>query len=104
MPYFVLFYDVVDDFVERRAPFRGEHLQLVREAHARGEILMAGALEEPTDRALLVFRAPQRSVVEEFARNDPYVTNGTVVRWEVRPWANVLGDESVGGAAPGGSG
>jgi uncharacterized protein YciI len=93
MRYFALFYDVVDDFVSRRSPFREEHLRLARAAHQRGELRLAGALAEPADGALLVFRATDRSTVEAFARNDPYVTNGLVTRWEVRPWTVVIGGE-----------
>ena len=92
MKYFALFYDVVNDFVSRRAAYREEHLRLGREAHRRGELLLAGAFTEPADRALLVFRAAGRAAVEEFARNDPYVTNGLVTRWDIRPWAVVIGD------------
>ena len=94
MSYYALFYEVVDDFVSRRAPYRVEHLRLAREAEARGELLLAGACAEPADRALLVFRAPDRRVAEEFARNDPYVTAGLVRRWEVRTWVVVIGDVS----------
>lgn len=91
MKYFALFYYVVEDFVSRRSPYREEHLRLAREAFHRGELLLAGALTDPADRALLVFRAADRSIAEEFALNDPYVTNGLVTRWEVRPWAVVIG-------------
>jgi uncharacterized protein YciI len=94
MNYFALLYDVVEDFVSRRAPYREEHLRLAREAHRRGELLLAGAFTEPADRALLVFRAAGRSAVEEFAHNDPYVTSGLVIRWEIRPWTVVIGDDS----------
>ena len=94
MKYFALFYDVVDDFESRRSAYREDHLRRVREAHRRGELLLAGALTEPADRALLVFRAAGRSAVEEFARNDPYVTSGLVTRWEVRSWAVVIGDDT----------
>jgi uncharacterized protein YciI len=93
MRYFALFYHVVDDFVSRRAPYRGEHLRLAHAAHRRGELLLAGALTEPADRALLVFRTADRSTVEAFARNDPYVANGLVTRWEVRSWAVVIGED-----------
>jgi uncharacterized protein YciI len=93
MQYFAMFYYVVDDFVSRRSPYRQEHLRLAREAHHRGELLLAGALDDPADRALLVFRTAERSVVEAFARHDPYVTNGLVSRWEVRSWAVVIGDD-----------
>jgi uncharacterized protein YciI len=95
MKYFALIYYVVDDYVSRRATYREEHLRLAREAHRRGEFLLGGAFTEPADRALLVFRAADRSVVEEFARNDPYVTSGLVTRWEVRSWAVVIGDATT---------
>jgi uncharacterized protein YciI len=94
--YYALCYEVVEDFVARRAPFRDEHLRLARAAHRRGELLLAGALSEPADRALLIFRAPTPAAAEAFARHDPYVTHGLVTRWRVRPWAVVVG----GGAPP----
>jgi uncharacterized protein YciI len=104
MPHFALFYDVVDDYVTRRAVYRDEHLRLARDAHRRGELLLAGALSEPTDRALLVFRVSSRAVVEDFARRDPYVVNGLVTRWEVRAWAVVIGDGPSRPTTPTGSG
>ena len=93
MNYYALFYEVVDDFVARRAPFRREHLRLAAEARKRGEILLAGALAEPADRALIVFHAADKSLAEAFARQDPYVVNGLVKKWEVRPWNVVVGNE-----------
>ena len=89
--WFALFYDVVDDFVARRAPHRDAHLALAKESLARGELQLGGALAEPVDRALLVVRAADRSVVEEFVRRDPYVTAGLVARWEIRPWTVAVG-------------
>jgi uncharacterized protein YciI len=91
--YYTLQYEVVEDYVSRRAAYREEHLRLAREAHRCGELVLGGAFTDPADRALLVFRAPDRSVVEKFARNDPYVTHGLVTRWEVRSWNVVIGNE-----------
>jgi len=91
MTHFALMYDVVDGFIDKRTPFRSAHLALVRDAHARGDLMLAGALGEPPDGALLVFRAESAEVVERFAEADPYVTNGLVTNWRVRPWAVVIG-------------
>jgi uncharacterized protein YciI len=102
MPYFALFYDVVDDFVARRVPFRTEHLRLAGEAHSRGDIVLAGALAEPVDTALIIFRCADKSVAEDFARRDPYVVNGLVKKWTVRPWAVVVGQTSEIASSPGG--
>lgn len=94
MGYYALFYrEVVPDFIDRRSAFRGEHLGLAREAHARGELLLAGALADPPDGALLVFRSESAQPAEDFVRRDPYVLNGLVKRWEIRPWTVVVGNQ-----------
>lgn len=90
MPYFALEYETIDNFLDKRQPFRQVHLKHVEAAHERGELLLAGALTDPVDRALLIFRAQDRSVPEAFAQHDPYVTNGLVPRWQVRQWAQVI--------------
>jgi uncharacterized protein YciI len=93
MAYYALFYEVVDDFVARRAIFRDEHLNLAREAHARGELLLAGALADPADGALILFNCASAATAETFARHDPYVKNGLVTNWKVRNWTVVVGNE-----------
>jgi uncharacterized protein len=89
---YILLYQLVADYLARRTAYREEHLRLVREAHQRGELLMAGAFSEPADRALLIFRSADPSSAENFARNDPYVKNGLVTHWEVRTWSVVIGN------------
>ncbi|MGH3697815.1 MAG: YciI-like protein [Pseudonocardiaceae bacterium] len=87
----LLFYDYVDDIVERRAPFRQAHLALAGEAHERGDLLMAGALTEPVDGAVFVFTTDDHSLVEDFVAKDPYVREGLVTAWRIRPWNVVIG-------------
>ena len=89
--YFILFYDTVDDYLTQRAPYRDEHLALGRAALERGELVMGGALAEPADGAVLVFKGDSAEVAERFAHSDPYVANGLIRSWRVRPWTVVLG-------------
>ena len=89
----ILFYDLVDDYVERRAQFRAEHLELARQAQARGELVLAGALAEPADGAVVVFRGESPDAAVAFAKADPYVKNGLVKAWRVRKWSTVIGGE-----------
>ncbi len=89
--YFLLFYQTVPQFVEKRAPFREVHLQHAQNALKRGELLMGGALEDPADQAVLLFRGATDSAARSFAENDPYVQNGLITHWEVRPWKVVIG-------------
>jgi uncharacterized protein len=88
--YYLLVYHVIDDYVVHRAPFREEHIRLALEAQRRGELILGGALADPVDMALLVFRAQDSSVAEAFVKNDPYVKAGLVKKWEIRPWTVVI--------------
>jgi len=90
MKYYILVYHVVEDYVTRRTPYREEHLQLARDAHDRGELVLGGALADPADKAILVFRTEDPKTVESFVQKDPYVKNGLVPRWEIRPWTVVI--------------
>jgi uncharacterized protein len=92
MSYYVLRYDaVVDDYVNRRTPFRSEHLRMLREANERGEVVMAGAVGEIPEGAIIIFRSDTPAAAEQFAVNDPYVTNGLILSWRVQPWNVVVG-------------
>jgi len=86
----LLIYDVVPNYVERRAPYRAEHLRLAQAAAERGELLLDGAMADPVDGAVLIFRA-ERAIVERFAAEDPYVKNGLVTSFRVRAWTAVVG-------------
>ena len=89
--YLALTYDLVDDYLERRGDYREEHLALARAARERGELALAGAFTDPADAALLVWSTEDRSVVERFAAQDPYVVNGLVRAWRLREWNVVVG-------------
>ena len=91
MKYYALIYYLVGDYLERRSAFRDENLALARESNQRGELLLAGAFSDPSDRALLVFKVAETSVIETFIRKDPYVINKLVTRWEIRQWNAVIG-------------
>jgi uncharacterized protein YciI len=90
--HYLLFYDVVPDYAERRTPLRSAHLAHARAAVERGELILGGALADPIDGAVLLFSCGSTAPVEAFATTDPYVTNGLVTRWRVRQWTTVVGD------------
>ena len=89
--HYLLLYDVVDDYVTRRAALRDAHLALARAAVARGELVLGGALAGPVDGAVLLFKGSSPEVAAAFARSDPYVLNGLVRAWRVREWTTVIG-------------
>lgn len=92
MKHFLLFYDVSPDYLERRGEYRSAHLRHAWDAQTRGELVLAGALANPADGAVLMFEGEDASAAEAFAQADPYVANGLVTRWRVREWTTVIGD------------
>lgn len=93
--HYLLFYEFVADYLERRPQHRDEHLRLAWAHAERGELLLAGAYADPVDGAALLFRCESRQTPEAFARNDPYVRAGLVKLWTVRQWTTVVGDAAT---------
>lgn len=88
--YYILFYKTVENYVERRRPYRSAHLAMARQAHKNGDLVMAGALEDPADEAVLIFKGDSPEIARQFAQNDPYVKHGLIKDWEVRAWNVVI--------------
>ncbi|NMP30044.1 YciI family protein [Thalassotalea sp. M1531] len=89
--YFLLTYDVVPDYLSAREQYREQHIQLARTSAESGELCLGGALSNPTDSAVLLFKGTSEKVARDFALNDPYVIHGLVKHWTVREWNIVIG-------------
>ena len=100
MNHYLLIYDLSDDYLARRAEFRGLHLKLAWAAHERGELVLGGAVSEPADRAILMFKGESIEVAQDFAKSDPYVTSGLIKSWTVRPWLTVVGAQAANPVKP----
>lgn len=98
--HYLLFYEVSPDYLERRGEFRDAHLRLAWDAVERGDLVLGGAMEEPVDGTLLLFRGESGAAAERFAAADPYVTNGLVLRWRVRPWRTAVGGDAASPVRP----
>jgi uncharacterized protein YciI len=90
--HYLLFYDVVDNYAERRTPFRADHLAHARKAVANGDLILGGAFANPIDGTMLLFKGSSPAAAEAFAKSDPYVVNGLVTKWRVREWTTVVGE------------
>ena len=90
--HYLLMYDLAPDYLERRGQFRAIHLAVAWQASERGDLVLGGALADPADMAVLLFKGDSPAVAERFAAEDPYVKSGLVKNWRVRPWTTVVGD------------
>jgi uncharacterized protein YciI len=93
--HYLLFYEVAQDYLSKRAAFRQAHLELAWKASGRGELILGGALANPVDSAVLLFKGDSPEVAERFALADPYVANGLVKRWYVREWTTVADPDAA---------
>ena len=93
MNYYLLKYKLADNYLQDRGQYRAEHLGMAKEAAEKGELVLGGAMDDPADEAILIFRSKDEKIANAFAENDPYVKNGLIEKWEVRKWNAVIGSK-----------
>lgn len=92
--YHVLQYDYVPDILEKRDPYRAEHLEGAKNMAAQNKLVMAGALADPVDGALFIFKGVSKEDIESFVQKDPYVIHGLVPKYSIRPYMVVASSSS----------
>ncbi|WBL22806.1 YciI-like protein [Zunongwangia sp. HRR-M8] len=92
MNYYILTYHLVDSYLEERGKYREEHLAMAKKGEGNGEIVMAGALDKPADKAIFIFKSESEAAATNFAKNDPYFKNGLIKEYSVRKWNVVIGN------------
>ena len=79
----------VDDFLPLARQHGPAHVQRLHYFHGRGVLLMAGTFDEPMNGdAMGIFTS--RVAAEKFIAGDPFVLNGVVATWALRPWNEIL--------------
>jgi len=53
-------------------------------------MVMAGAFADPVDGALFIFKNVPREEIDAYVQSDPYVVNGLVTGWKIKPWTVVV--------------
>ncbi|GMH43388.1 hypothetical protein BSKO_11310 [Bryopsis sp. KO-2023] len=87
----VLHYEYVPDILEKRGPYRAGHLGAAKEKLENGKLVMGGACGDPVDGALFIFKASTKQEIEEYVAADPYVQNGLVTKWSIKPYIVAVG-------------
>ena len=81
-----MFYEYCENQTEKRKPYRDDHIAHSDKAQNGGILIMAGPFQDNFDGAILIFKCKNKETVETHAKEDPYVKNGIVTKWKVRPW------------------
>jgi len=88
--YYILFYHTIDDYVEKRKPYRGEHIKLLKIELQKKHVILGGALNDPADQAVIIWQVNDKKIIEDFVASDPYVKNGLISKYEIRSWNVVI--------------
>mmetsp|Transcript_1626 Transcript_1626/g.5545 ORF Transcript_1626/g.5545 Transcript_1626/m.5545 type:complete len:104 (-) Transcript_1626:97-408(-) len=88
--YSVLMYDYVPDILDKRGPFRAGHIGAAKKMAEEDKMVMAGAFADPVDGALFIFKNVPREEIDAYVQSDPYVVNGLVTGWKIKPWTVVV--------------
>ena len=71
MRHFILFYDYVPDYMERRAPLRAAHFAHARQFEARGDLVIGGACTDDTGPPIAPACLPNDPSATEIEARDP---------------------------------
>lgn len=82
---FVLWGTYCPDALERRTPFREEHLAGLRRQKEEGVLVTLGPTEGSTH-VFGIYEAASREAVEALVKNDVYWHNGIWTAVEIYPW------------------
>jgi len=89
--YYLLFYYTHDNYIENRKPHRQYHFDHIKKYMESGDLIMGGAIEDGTE-VVIIFKSDTIDTIEDFVKNDPYVINGLIRQWLIKPWNMVTGE------------
>lgn len=85
----LLLYRYVENMVERRTPYRPDHLAHIKAAQAAGQIGIAGATGDPPTGGAFQFIGLSEGEIKDYVHADPYYQAGLIVSFEIQPWTLV---------------
>jgi uncharacterized protein YciI len=86
---FVLWGTYCGDVLERRAPYRGEHLAGLKQQKEDGLLVTLGPTEN-LSHVFGIYEAESREVVERLVTNDVYWRQGIWTTFEIHPWIQAI--------------
>lgn len=82
---YVLWGTYCENALEKRAPYREEHLEGLRQQKQSGVLITLGPTET-SSHVFGIYEADSRQQVEELVRGDVYWRNGIWIAMEIHPW------------------
>jgi len=89
MAKFVMWGSYCEDALEKRAPYRADHLAGLQSQKDRGVLLSLGPTMDNT-KVFGIYEADDQATVRKLIENDPYWQNGIWTEYELYAWNQVF--------------
>ena len=85
MAKYILFGSYCQDALEKRTPYRQEHLDELARQKEQGLLITLGPTKDNT-KVFGIYEAENQEVVEQLIESDPYWQNGIWIEYEIKEW------------------
>jgi uncharacterized protein YciI len=76
--YYMLYYKLVPDILEKRTPYKDEHMRILEELSMKGLVFVGAEMKEGYP-AVFMFEGKNDKILHEWLKRDPYINNGLVI-------------------------
>ena len=88
---YILTYEYVEDYLEKRKPHRKDHFDHVSPYIKSGNLLLGGATANPADKGIIIYKGLTKDQIQDIVKNDPYYKAGIIKHFSIREWTVVVG-------------
>ena len=88
MPKYIMWGSYCEDAVEKRTPYRQDHLDGLAAQNEQGLLLTIGPTKDVT-KVFAIYDAPDEATVKDVVERDPYWKNGIWTEYTIKEWVQV---------------
>ena len=85
MPKYVLWGSYCENALEKRTPYRQDHLAGLAKLKEQGVLVTLGPTQDNTQ-VFGIYEAENEETVRQFVENDPYWKNGIWTDYQIKAW------------------
>lgn len=85
MPKYIMWGNYCDDVLEKRKPYRQDHLDGIAAQKQAGTVITLGPTQDTT-MVFGIYEAPDEATVRQLVESDPYWKNGIWTEYQVKEW------------------
>lgn len=89
MPKYIMWGSYCEDVLEKRTPYRQEHLNGLVSQKEQGILITLGPTQDVT-KVFGIYDAQNEEIVKQLIESDPYWKNGIWTEYEIKEWIQAI--------------